>query len=71
MLWLLSTAALAAYIQGSGAFGATYGPLAAVLALLLWANLSALALFYGIASAAQLEARRAGVAAPVERDPGP
>lgn len=70
VLWLLFTAALAAYVDGSGSFSATYGPLTAVLALLLWANLSAMALFYGIAFAAQLEARRAGVVAPVTRDPG-
>lgn len=70
VLWLASTAALAAYVDGSASFSATYGPLTAVLALLLWANLSAIALFYGIAFSAQLEARRAGVSAPATRDPG-
>ena len=60
VIWLAVTAALAWYVEGSHTFSATYGPLTAVLAFLLWANLSAIALFYGIAFAAQLESRRAG-----------
>ena len=43
----------------SSDFGATYGPLTGVMALLLWANLTGIALFLGIAFTAQLEARRA------------
>ncbi len=50
---------------------ALYGPLTAFIALLLWANLTAVALFYGIAFAAQLEAARAGIKAPAHPDPGP
>lgn len=68
LLWLLSTGALAGYVAGSGAFGDTYGPLTAVMALLLWANLTGIALFLGIAFAAQLEAVRAGVPDPIEHD---
>ncbi|MFD0636669.1 YihY/virulence factor BrkB family protein [Catenulispora yoronensis] len=45
VLWLALTAALAWYINGSSTFSTTYGPLTAVLAFLLWANLSAIALF--------------------------
>ena len=41
-------------------FGETYGPLAGVIGLLLWALGTALALFFGLAVAAQLEAVRAG-----------
>ena len=69
-VWMVATALLAWYVEGSHTFGATYGPLTAVLAFLLWANLSAIALFYGIAFAAQLESRRAGVSSPVTADPG-
>jgi len=68
-VWTAATAVLAWYVEGSQTFGATYGPLTAVLAFLLWANLSAIALFYGIAFAAQLESRRAGVGSPVTADP--
>jgi uncharacterized BrkB/YihY/UPF0761 family membrane protein len=48
-----------------------YGPLTAFIALLLWANLTAVALFLGIAFAAQLEAARAGIESAVHPDPGP
>ncbi|MFD3625362.1 YihY/virulence factor BrkB family protein [Streptomyces sp. NPDC058698] len=71
LLWVAATWLLALYVEGSGAFGALYGPLTAFVALLLWANLTAVALFLGIAFAAQLEAARAGGDAPVHADPGP
>jgi YihY family inner membrane protein len=58
VLWWLVSLLLAAYVTQSGDFGATYGPLTGVMALLLWANLTGIALFLGIAFAAQLEARR-------------
>ena len=44
----------------SHSFGDTYGPLAGMVALLLWAFLSSVAIFFGAAAAAQLEAVRAG-----------
>lgn len=53
------------------AFGAPYGPLTAFIALLLRADLTAVALFLGIAFAARLEAARAGVESAVRPDPGP
>ena len=59
---------LAAYVTQSGDFGATYGPLTGVMALLLWANLTGIALFLGIAFAAQLEARRIGFSEPAMAD---
>ncbi|OSZ56958.1 hypothetical protein OQI_30065, partial [Streptomyces pharetrae CZA14] len=57
--------------EESGSFGAVYGPLTAFVALLLWANLTGVALFLGIAFAAQLEAARAGLTTAVRPDPGP
>jgi YihY family inner membrane protein len=68
LLWLVVTLLLAGYVRGSAAFGATYGPLTGVMALLLWANLTAIALFLGLAFAAQLEAVRAGQHQPAEPD---
>jgi YihY family inner membrane protein len=67
-LWWLASLLLAAYIRLSGSFGGTYGALTAVMALLLWANLTGIALFLGVAFAAQLEARRAGVPEPTMSD---
>jgi YihY family inner membrane protein len=68
-LWVLLTYLLSVYVQTSGSFGSTYGPLTGVMALLLWANLTSVALFLGIAFCAQLEAVRAGVADPERGDP--
>ena len=58
VLWWLVSLLLAAYASESREFGATYGPLTGVMALLLWANLTGMALFVGVAFTAQLEARR-------------
>ncbi|MFD3513758.1 YihY/virulence factor BrkB family protein [Streptomyces sp. NPDC058657] len=70
VLWVGSTWLLAFYVARSGTFGAVYGPLTAFVALLLWANLTGVALFLGIAFAAQLEAARAGLTDAVRPDPG-
>ena len=59
-LWAVSTLALAWFFSWSSTFGQTYGPLAGIVALAIWALLSSLALLYGAAVAAQLEAVRAG-----------
>jgi YihY family inner membrane protein len=70
VLWWLVSLLLAAFATQSRDFGATYGPLTGVMALLLWANLTGIALFVGIAFAAQLEAIRAegpGSAEPDQR----
>ncbi|MEU7866165.1 YihY/virulence factor BrkB family protein [Dactylosporangium sp. NPDC049140] len=67
-LWWGISAMLALYVQGSGAFGATYGSLTGIMALLLWANATGVVLFFGIAFGAQLEARRVGVPGPVMPD---
>jgi YihY family inner membrane protein len=68
-LWLVFMGMLVAYFELAGSFGATYGPLAGTIGLLLWAFLTSVALFLGVAFAAQLEAVRAGVPEPrIERD---
>ncbi|WP_055711963.1 YihY/virulence factor BrkB family protein [Streptomyces torulosus] len=71
VLWVTATWLLALYVAESGSFGAVYGPLTAFVALLLWANVTGVALFLGIAFAAQLEAARAGITEAVHPDPGP
>lgn len=65
-----ATVGLALYVSLSGSFGSVYGPLAGIFALLLWALLSSIALFYGTAVCAQLEALRAGDTTPALDDPG-
>ncbi|GGX89753.1 YihY/virulence factor BrkB family protein [Streptomyces minutiscleroticus] len=70
LLWIAATWLLALYVAESGSFGAVYGPLTAFVALLLWANLTGVALFLGMAFAAQLEAARAGITEAVQPDPG-
>jgi YihY family inner membrane protein len=66
LLWFVFTGLLALYLDASaGTFGNTYGPLTGMIALLLWTWLTSLALFLGVALAAQLEAVRAGVPEPV------
>ena len=64
LLWLGFMGLLALYITATDSFGATYGPVAGTIGVLLWAFLSALALYLGLAFAAQLEAVRAGVPDP-------
>ena len=55
---------LTLYLNASEGFGETYGALAGFMGVLLWAYGTSIAMFYGLACAAQLEAFRAGVAAP-------
>ena len=69
VLWIGFMGLLAVYIDATANFGATYGPLAGTIGVLLWSFLSSVALFAGLAVAAQLEAVRAGVTATrVDRD---
>ena len=70
LLSLLSTGLLAAYVHLSPSFGQIYGPLGGVFALLLWSLLSSIAMFFGTAVCAQLEAVRSGHPEPVYDDPG-
>ena len=64
VLVVIVTMALSGMFLLSSTFGQTYGPLAGFVALLLWTLLTSIALLYGVAIAAQLEAVRAGVPAP-------
>jgi YihY family inner membrane protein len=68
VIWWLVSGLLALYVRGSDAFGATYGALTGIMALLLWANLTGIAFFLGLAFAAQLEGARVGAPEPVEDD---
>ncbi|HYJ74176.1 MAG TPA: YihY/virulence factor BrkB family protein [Kineosporiaceae bacterium] len=68
-LWVLFSWALQFYVTHSQSFGTVYGPLTGMFALLIWSQLTSLALLFGIAFAAQLEAVRAGVPSPVALDP--
>ena len=60
VLWAAATLVLGGFFTASSSFGKTYGPLAGIVALLLWSLLSSIALLYGAAIAAQLESVRAG-----------
>jgi YihY family inner membrane protein len=65
LLWFVFTGLLALYLDAaSGTFGRTYGPLTGVIAILIWSFLTSLAIYLGLAFAAQLEAVRAGVPEP-------
>ena len=63
--WLAASGVIAAYVSVSGEFSATYGPLAGIMVLLLWAFVTGVALLAGFAVSAQLEAVRAGVVDPL------
>lgn len=60
VLWLAFMAVLDLYLDATESFGETYGPLAGTIGLLLWTFATSVALFFGLALAAQLEAVRAG-----------
>jgi YihY family inner membrane protein len=67
-LWVVFMVALDGWFGLTGSVGGTYGVLAGVVGVLVWAFLTSLALLLGLAFAAQLEAVRAGVREPrVER----
>ncbi|GGM32130.1 YihY/virulence factor BrkB family protein [Micromonospora yangpuensis] len=68
VLWWVASLLLAAYVAFAEGFGQTYGALTGMMALLLWANLTGIALFGGLAFAAQLEAQRIGVRDPAQPD---
>jgi YihY family inner membrane protein len=64
----VATISLGLFYGATSSFGATYGPLAGVIALLVWSFLASIALFYGGAVAAQLEALRNGAPAPQDAE---
>ena len=64
VLWLAFMGLFVLYVGATDNFGATYGPLAGTIGVLIWTFLTSTALFMGLAFAAQLEAVRAGVERP-------
>jgi len=68
VLWLVFSLLLSVYLHGSSAFGTVYGPLTGVIALLLWSQLTSIALLLGVAVSAQLEALRGGLTSAVATD---
>ena len=54
VMWVIFTVGLAAYYSISGTSTAAYGPLLAIVALLLWSVLTSLALHLGLAVAAEI-----------------
>lgn len=63
--WVIVSVLLTLYLNASASFGETYGPLAGFVGLLLWTQLSSIAILFGLSVAAQLEAVRAGVPSPI------
>lgn len=63
-IWLILTIGLTLYLNGSNTFGDTYGALAGFMGIMLWAQLTGIAILFGVAFTAQLEAVRAGVTEP-------
>jgi uncharacterized BrkB/YihY/UPF0761 family membrane protein len=61
--WTLVTLAFSIAFRLSSTFGRVYGALAGVVALQFWTFASAVAVFFGVAVAAQLEAVRSGTEA--------
>ncbi|MGZ6557810.1 MAG: YihY/virulence factor BrkB family protein [Actinomycetota bacterium] len=64
VLLAIVTLGLDAMFQISSTFGKTYGPLAGIVALMLWALLASVSLLFGGAIGAQLEAVRGSRPAP-------
>lgn len=62
-LWILVTLLLALFYEHAPTGGA-YGPLLGVIALLVWAYLTSVAVLFGLAFAAELESERAGQSRP-------
>jgi membrane protein len=54
-LWLIASEALSFYVSHIASFGITYGPLGAVVAIMLWFYVSAYAVLLGAELNAQLE----------------
>ena len=67
VLWFAVTLLLSIFFRVSTSFGETYGPLAGLVALLIWGLLSSMSILFGGAVAAQLEAVRAGVPTPKDQ----
>jgi YihY family inner membrane protein len=62
--WTIVTVLFGLAFRASSSFGDVYGSLAGVVALQMWTFFSAIAIFFGAAIAAQLEAVRSGTQTP-------
>jgi len=62
--WTIVTVIFGLAFRASSSFGEVYGPLAGVVALQIWTFFSAVAIFFGAAISAQLEAVRSGTQTP-------
>jgi uncharacterized BrkB/YihY/UPF0761 family membrane protein len=62
--WTIVTVLFGVAFRASSSFGNVYGSLAGVVALQIWTFCSAVAIFFGAAIAAQLEAVRSGTQTP-------
>lgn len=70
VLWVLVSAAFAAYTANFGHYVAVYGALGAVVVFLVWLWLSNLAILFGVELDAELERQRAIAAGhPADREP--
>jgi membrane protein len=58
LLWLIASAGLSFYVSHIARLGVTYGPLGAVVAIMLWFYLTAYAVLLGAEVNAQLEQRQ-------------
>jgi YihY family inner membrane protein len=65
---VLVSVLLTVYLTASKGFGEAYGPLAGFIGVLLWAYGTSIAVYFGLAFAAQLEAVRAGLPAPRDEE---
>lgn len=68
VLWIVFSFGLALFLSVSSTFGDTYGPLAGLIGFMIWAQLTGLATFSGLAFAAELEAERSS-SVEEEREP--
>jgi YihY family inner membrane protein len=59
-VWVLATILLGLFYEHASVLGGSYGPLLGVVALLVWAYATGVAVLYGLACSAQLEAEHAG-----------
>lgn len=66
-LWILATVLLGLAYENATVLGPSFGAILGVMSLLVWAYLTGVAVLYGLAFAAELEAERAGQRQP-ERD---
>ena len=63
-LWIGVTLLLGLVYENLAALGSSFGPVLGVIALLVWAYLTGVAVLYGLAFAAELESERAGQGEP-------